>query len=103
MPGRTKITFAQMRDSVRGTGPGHRSVTGLIQIKARFPDCPIDATGHICRWPWDTASFASFPSRAGPCFQKKPATSCYCYVMGHSNSIAVWRTRPAHHHHANPL
>ena len=47
----TKITFAQMRDSVRGAGPGHRSVTGLMQVKARFPDRPIDATGHVCRWP----------------------------------------------------
>jgi hypothetical protein len=27
----------------------------LIQIKARFPTCCTDATGHICRWPRDTA------------------------------------------------
>jgi len=71
MPGRTKITFAQMRDSVRGTGPGHRSVTGLIQIKTRFPDCPVDATGHICRWPLGHGLVCELPLQGGAVLPKE--------------------------------
>jgi len=39
----------------RGRRGRARAFTGLMQIKARPGTCPIDATGHICRWPRDTA------------------------------------------------